>query len=118
MGVIDNVKEVANLVKELGNIELYRQILDLQGEIMELTQFNRDLQEKNDQLQSTIKTSNLMSFKTPFYYVEGDDVPHCPRCWEADQKAIHYPPPFQSAGGDIHTCPECKHQITHPRRRP
>ena len=29
MGAIDNVKEVARLVKDLGNMELYRQILDL-----------------------------------------------------------------------------------------
>src|SRR3989338_10615893 len=113
MGAIDNVREVAKLVKDLGNMDLYRQILDLQGEIMELTQENRELREKVQELESKLKQNSQMIFRSPFYYATGDDVPHCPRCWEVDRKAIHYPYPFQSAAGPSHTCPGCKHNIIH-----
>jgi hypothetical protein len=115
MGAIDNVKEVAKLVRELGNMELYRQILDLQGEIMELTQANRELQTKVRELEETLNQVGQMEFRTPFYYAEGDDIPHCPRCWEVDKKAVHYPDPFRSAAGPVYTCPQCKHDIIHPR---
>ena len=38
MGIVDNFKETAKLVQQLGNMDLYRRILDLQGEAMELTE--------------------------------------------------------------------------------
>jgi hypothetical protein len=115
MGAIDNVKEVAKLVRELGNMELYRQILDLQGEIMELAQANRELNIKNHELEETLNKVGKMEFSSPFYYAEGDDIPHCPRCWEVDKKAVHYPPPRKSAAGPIYECHNCKQNIVHPR---
>jgi hypothetical protein len=116
MGAIDNVKEIAKLVRDLGNMELYRQILDLQGEITELTQTNRELQTKVRELEETLHQVGQMEFRTPFYYAKGDDTPHCPRCWEVDKKAVHYPPPFQSNAGPVYKCPNCKLDIVHPRR--
>ena len=117
MGAIDNVKEVAKLVKDLGNMELYRKILDLQGEIMELTQVNRELRTKVTELQDTLSTVGKMTFQSPFYFAEGDDVPHCPRFWEVDKQPVHYPEPIQSMAGPVYKCPQCKHQIIHPRSR-
>ncbi len=117
MGAIDNVKEVAKLVKDLGNMELYRQILDLQGEIMELTQANRELQTKLTELENTLTQVDQMEFRSPFYYVEGDDVPHCPRCWEVNKRAVHFPPPQKCMGGPLYNCPECNFNIYHPRSR-
>ncbi len=116
MGAIDNVKEVAKLVKDLGNMELYRQILDLQGEIMELTQANRELQTRVRELEGTISQIGQMTFRSPFYYADGDTVPHCPRCWEVDKRAVHYPEPRNTAVGPQYDCPECKGRIVHPRK--
>lgn len=117
MGAIDNVKEVARLVKDLGNMELYRQILDLQGEIMELTQANRELQTKLTELENTLTQIDQMKFRSPFYYVEGDNVPHCPRCWEVNRHAVHFPPARIYADGPQYDCPECNFSIYHPRSR-
>ena len=116
MGAIDNVKEVAKLVKDLGNMELYRKILDLQGEIMELTQANRELQTRVQELEDTISQIGQMTFRSPFYYVDGDDVPHCPRCWEVDKRAVHYPEPRNTSVGPQYDCPECKGRIVYPRK--
>ena len=117
MGAIENVKEVAKLVKDLGNMELYQQILDLQGEIMDLTQVNREFQKQVQELQEKLTQVGQMTFRSPFYFQNGDDVPYCPRCWEADKRAIHYPEPFRAVAGPIYTCPQCKHDIVHPRRQ-
>jgi len=116
MGAIDNVKEVAKLVKDLGNMELYRQILDLQGEIMELTQVNRELQTKLTELENTLTQVGKMEFRSPFYYAEGDNVPHCPRCWEVNRRPVHLTPPRPTVAGPEYNCPECNFQIYHPRR--
>jgi len=118
MGAIDNVKEVAKLVKELGNMELYRQILDLQGEIMELTQANRELRENMQKLEDKLSQVEKMTFRSPFYYTEGDDVPYCPRCWEVNRKAVHYPEPRNTVSGTMYTCPECDCKIIYPRKKP
>ena len=111
MSAIDNVKEVAKLVRDLGNMDIYRQILNLQGEIMDLTQTNRELQTKIRDLESTLNQVGKMEFRTPFYYAEGDDIPHCPRCWEVDKKAVHYPAPFPSGAGPVYICPQCERKI-------
>lgn len=117
MGAIDNVKEVAKLVKDLGNMDLYRQILDLQGEIMELTQANRELQMQLQEFRDTLSKVGQMTFRSPFYYAEGDEVPHCPRCWEVDKRAVHFPPPFRGVTESVYTCPQCKHEIFHPKEQ-
>jgi hypothetical protein len=42
MGIVDNIKDVAKTVRQIDNIELYKQILDLQGEGMELVEENNE----------------------------------------------------------------------------
>jgi len=43
LSIIDDVESVAKTVQQIDNIDLYRQILDLQGEIMEMVEENRDV---------------------------------------------------------------------------
>jgi len=117
MGAIENVKEVAKLVKDIGNMELYRQILDLQGEIMELTQANREYQKQVEVLQEKLEQIGQMTFQSPFYFQNGDDVPYCPRCWEFDKRAIHLSEPVHVAAGPRYACPQCKNVIIHPRKQ-
>lgn len=116
MGAIDNAKEVAKLIKDLGNMDLYRKILDLQGEIMELTQANRELHVKIQLLENTVSKIDEMTFRFPFYYIDGDPVPYCPGCFEVDKRAVHFPPPHNTNAGPMYDCLECKVRIVHPRR--
>ena len=37
MSIINNAKEIADLIKKIGDVELYRKIIELEGEIIELT---------------------------------------------------------------------------------
>lgn len=46
MGVLDDVKSLAKTVQQIDNVALYRQILDLQGEIMDLVEENRSLKQQ------------------------------------------------------------------------
>ena len=46
MGIIDNVKDIAELIKKYNNVELNRKIIDLRDEIFELKENNLELKEK------------------------------------------------------------------------
>ncbi len=43
MGITDNAEEIADLIKKVGDIELYRKIVELEGEIVDLTRQKRSL---------------------------------------------------------------------------
>lgn len=49
-----------------------------------------------------------MTFKAPFWYKENDGVPHCPRCWEVDGRAIHLHGPIKVAAGTRFDCVQCE----------
>lgn len=89
MGIVENAKEIANLVKKAGDIELYRKIVELEEEIIELTRQNRQLEEKCDELEELLNTNERMHYDDPFYFQDGDEVPFCASCWENGKHAHH-----------------------------
>ena len=114
--MIPNYKEIIDLIKKGATIEAQEKIMELRETMIELQQENIELQQKVKHLEEIINKKLLMNFKTPFYYMNGDSIPHCPRCWEVDHKAVHFPTPFNSAAGTSYTCPQCNTNIIHPRR--
>ena len=118
MGLIENFKDVAELVKKAGNIDLYQQITALESQLIDLTRTNRHLELENEELKAQLAIRAKMSFKNPFWFVEGDDVPCCPRCWEHDSKAIHVQGPMEVGSGTRYDCPQCKEMFITNRREP
>jgi hypothetical protein len=108
MSIINNAKEIAELVKKLGDIELYRRIVELEGEIIELTRAKREAELQAEHLQETLKTQEQMRFMKPFYYMGKDPVPFCPQCWEAQKIAVHLQGPTNVAAGPRYDCRNCK----------
>jgi hypothetical protein len=110
MGIIENAKEIANLVKKAGDIELYRKIVDLEGEVVELTHENRTLKEelrrRNEQQDIT---SRLQTRDNAYYLVDGEilDGPFCMRCWDVDRKLVRE---RHGATQGTHFCVECRNR--------
>jgi hypothetical protein len=111
MSIIDNVKEIADLIKKAGDIELYRKIVELEGEIIELTRSNQSLEEEVAEIKGLLAFSKRLTFRQPYYYAEDDDVPYCPQCWEADQKPIHLIGRHSSEGMN-YSCTNCQTTYT------
>ena len=86
MGIIDNAKEVADLIKKVGDMELYRKIVELEGGIIELSKINMKLEQNNVDLKRKLEIKENMKFKKPFYFLGDDTLPYCQLCWESDQK--------------------------------
>jgi hypothetical protein len=56
---------------------------------MELTRAKREAEQKVEELQKQLALKAKMTFKQPFYYQEGDEVPFCPACFEKNALASH-----------------------------
>ncbi len=89
MGILDEMKEVGDLIKKAGDIELYRRINKLEGEVIDLSRDKRRAEEKVEELERALRFKGDSKFKEPFYYLEGDKTPYCPVCWEDEHKAVH-----------------------------
>ena len=109
MGLIENFKEIADLVKKTGNIDLYKKIVELEAEVIELNRKNIELEKEVDQLRKDLSFREKLTFKKPFYYAEGDDTPYCPTCYEKDSRYIHLDgPDSNSYAGNPYFCRACK----------
>lgn len=103
MGIYDGFKDVVKVVKDLDNIELYKRILEIQSQINELYENNLHKSERIKELEELLSITGKMEFRNPFYYIEGDETPLCPGCWDGDKKAIHL---LGDSGRSQH-CPNC-----------
>jgi len=104
MSVLENVKEVADLVKKLGDVELYRKIVELEEEVFALSRDNRELKDQVAKLEQKLSFSSKLAHRPPLYYADDDPVPLCPRCWETENKAIHL-----VGENEAFECPQCYH---------
>lgn len=109
MGVIENLKDIADLIKKAGDLDLYRKIIESEGAVIELTRENRRLEEKVSELGKTLEVQKRMHFTEPFYYQDGDKTPYCPACWEGNNKAVHVTFGFDDPERTRWDCPLCKH---------
>ena len=89
MSIIDNAKEIADLVKKVGDIDLYRKIVELQAEVVQLSTRNFELEKKAKDLEDDLHRKQSLAHVRLIYYADDDPIPFCPRCWEIDNKLIH-----------------------------
>lgn len=112
MSIIDNAKEVASLVKKLGDIELYRKIVELEGEIIELTREKRELEDTVSQLQASQIVISQLEFDSPFYRNADGSELYCARCIESEGRAIHLAKEAElKMRRRVWSCPQCKNQF-------
>ncbi|OGW84793.1 MAG: hypothetical protein A3C35_05760 [Omnitrophica bacterium RIFCSPHIGHO2_02_FULL_46_11] len=108
MGIIENAKDIADVIKKIGDVELYRQIVNLEGQIIDLTRSNRKLENEIERLREITNYKNKLIFKNPFYYLENDPHPFCPKCWEANRSVVHLDGPLNVVAGSRYDCHNCK----------
>jgi hypothetical protein len=108
MSIIENAKEIADLIKKAGNVDLYRKIVDLEAEIVDLIRMKNTQESAIEDLKKKLGAKDSLRFKEPFYYMDGDEVPFCPKCWESKQKTIHLiRTHISNDRGTRYDCPEC-----------
>ena len=109
MGVVENLKEIADLVKKAGEIDLYKKISAAEDEVREVTREKRRLEDRLEELERALRFKEETVFKAPFCYLkEGDQTPYCPHCVEKSGHAIHVVLQFDRPEGTRWDCPACK----------
>jgi hypothetical protein len=114
LGVLDNMKDVAELVQKLGDVELYRKILALEIEVREVNRDKLRAEDKVEELERALRLKQELVFDEPFYWLKGDPVPFCPACWIDKQKAIHVTTIEEGSRYSRLNCPLCKHNYDIP----
>src|SRR6266436_6655186 len=89
MSVVENMKDVADLVKKFNDIELNRRILNLETEVLDLSRDKRRAEEKVEELLRALKFSKELVLRDGFYWAEGDTTGFCTACWDAKHLAVH-----------------------------
>jgi hypothetical protein len=119
MGIIENSKEIVSLVQKLGDAELYKRILALEGEIIELTKENRELLERLAALTRSQDVINTLHFDSPFYVNTDGSELYCAKCIEVEKKPIHVVATGQlEMRRRVYFCPECKTKYPDRREKP
>lgn len=108
MGVVENMKDVADLVKRFNDIELNRRILNLENEVLDLSRDKRRAEERVEELERTLKEQ--VTFDEPYFWLKGDATPYCPGCWENGHKAVHLVFASDNQRYARHDCPVCKQE--------
>lgn len=91
MSIIDNIKDVANVVRKADNIDLYRQILDLQQEALELVEENYELKGKLREIRKSTELHEKLTFESNSYFIKDEhkkDGPYCATCWDYEDKLV------------------------------
>ncbi|NKB32892.1 MAG: hypothetical protein GKR91_07320 [Pseudomonadales bacterium] len=116
MSILDKAKELANLIKELGETDLYRKTVELEADIVDLTGENRALKEKIDELEKHSSIIDNLTFDPPFYVGgEKSDI-YCSHCIEVHSLPVHLVKVAKSEiKPKIYSCPMCNNEYTDAR---
>lgn len=90
MNIIDTVKEVVSIAQKIDNIELYKQILSLQSDVLKLVDENTKLKQEIATFKETAKIKAALRFQNGEYFQkkedDSEDGPFCQICWDVDQR--------------------------------
>ena len=91
MGFYDAMKDAVNLAQKADNIELYRQLLDLSAQALDLQEENRRLKEEiADLRKGKDLESKIIRYKQTYLTLQDDDkmLKYCAVCWDSERKLI------------------------------
>jgi hypothetical protein len=105
MGVVENMKDVADLVKKFNDIELNRRILKLEEEVMDLSRDKRRLEDRVGELTLILEVKESLIYEDNYYFVQRGDIkdgPYCSACWDRNKYLVRI-----HSGTFSYGCPVC-----------
>jgi len=126
MGVYEGFKDVIRMVQQIDNIELYRKILELQAQSLEISSALvakekeiAGLTSEIDNLKETLKKSaTITSHENLYFDIDETGRPvgyaYCPRCYDVDAVLVHIVQNPKKRSTSY--CPQCKNEYLWWRR--
>ena len=92
MNFVEMLGDVINIVKKADNIDLYRQLLDVNKAALDLQAEMNELQIENQILKNRLETERKIVRHSDGLYITLEDDPmeihYCSNCWGMDNKLI------------------------------
>ncbi len=92
MNILDMLKEVISIAQKADNLELYRQLLDLNRVALDMQSEINDLKIENQSLKEQLENHGKVIRHSDDVYItlEGDplEIHYCATCWGNDKKLI------------------------------
>lgn len=110
MSFYDALKDVIGIAQKSDNIELYRQLLDLGAQALEMQAEIAKLREENAELKRVHDMEQEILYHLDAYVTKKTDsipIKYCAACWVDKKKLV----PMQDVGMANYKCPLCQSQI-------
>ena len=108
MGILDEIRSVASTIQKIDNIDLYRQILNLQAEIMQLVEENTSLKGEVASLKEKFAMREQLIFEKNAYWLpSGGNCkggPFCSNCWDVRRHLVRMHFNQETGYGRCPTC--------------
>ena len=116
MDPLNTLKKIRKIIRNTTDRELVRLVLDLQKEVFATESHNLELASELTTLKQQLDLSARMHARpgSDYYFLEGDEAPFCPKCWESSGNAIHLQAPVSVDGRARRECPVCRETYWEP----
>ena len=107
MSLYDGIKDVAKIVQQADNIDLYRQLLDLSAQALDLQAENARLKEENAELKKKKELdARVVRHKDPYITLkdENPQLLYCSHCYDSEHVFVQLHCDYESSS----FCPHCK----------
>lgn len=108
MGLYEGIRDVAKIVQQADNIELYRQLIDLSMQAVEMQNDNYRLTLENNELKKQKENEEqILRFENRLYVQLKNDeskIKFCSNCWDTNRKLVQ----IHFYGDSYWQCPNCK----------
>ncbi len=116
MGFYDAMKDAISLAQKADNIELYRQLLDLNAQALDLQAEVARLKEENEQLKKKQDISTkIIRHQEPVITIADEGKPqlyYCAHCWDSEQLLIQ----VNCQSDWKFVCPHCRARGTYDEK--
>ena len=110
MGLYDGIKDVAKVMQQADNIELYQKLLDLSVQALDMQAEIAKLREENAALKKGKDIeSRIVRHDIPIVTLKDDsaDIKYCANCWDSQRKLIQMHV-YTSYGCLTYRCHSCE----------
>lgn len=111
MGLYEGIKDIAKVLQQADNIELYKKLLDLGSQALDMQSEIFNLQKENEELKKELfQKKRIIRHKSLYISLENEQqgIVYCSSCYGKDNKFIQ----MFDYDKDYYQCPVC-HTYAH-----
>ena len=107
MSIFQTLKSTADVLLEVNKIEQYKQILEVQSQLLQMQDDIYNLKIENRDLKDRLINKEKLKHSRNSYWIQQDDKndgPFCTGCWDKDNNLVRFTEHERSTYGK---CPVC-----------